>query len=209
MSLIITRYGWRVLLRIMGSLLFLVGVPCVLTFTQPPNSSHQPDDDKIKYQDLQPVTDALEDAKNCTCKEEQVYHCDTAAVWTPNVGSLTKLENNTQVEEKKTYHQAKTSSDHRRGSCATCTTLNDEQGYPRSFDREIPCEGDPCLNGESRCDVVKCWETLKPQKGKCSKHGMAWKTLVALTFPELWLLSISTVLNGIGDSFYYVNLVSF
>lgn len=193
----------------MGSLLFLVGLPCVLTFTQPPNSSHQPDDDKIKYQDLQPVTDALEDAKNCTCKEEQVYHCDTAAVWTLNVGSLTKLENNTQVEEKKTYHQAKTSSDHRRGSCATCTTLNDEQGYPRSFDREIPCEGDPCLNGESRCDVVKCWETLKPQKGKCSKHGMAWKTLVALTFPELWLLSISTVLNGIGDSFYYVNLVSF
>ena len=36
MSLIIDKYGWRVLLRIMGALLLFVGVPCALLFVDPP-----------------------------------------------------------------------------------------------------------------------------------------------------------------------------
>ena len=191
----------------MGSLLFCVGVPCSLTFFNPPDHAHEPKEDKTKYQGIHEVESGLEEVK--LCEHDDVQVCpQEKPVLNLDSKSPIALENTKIVDKQKTDHDHQTkglSSDQRRGRHIESY---DKLGTDLSSDQEIHCVDDPCLNGESGGGVAVQCEAAEAMKGMGSNRGLAWKILVAMTYPELWLISISTLINGIGDNFYFINLVS-
>ncbi|XP_041452826.1 uncharacterized protein LOC121405899 [Lytechinus variegatus] len=59
--------------------------------------------------------------------------------------------------------------------------------------------------------VVHDGSAFHPEKPleNLPRRGMLRKICTTLTFPEIWMISVATILNGIGDCFYYVNAISY
>eukprot|EP00057_Strongylocentrotus_purpuratus_P014251 XP_011668725.1 PREDICTED: monocarboxylate transporter 9 isoform X1 [Strongylocentrotus purpuratus] len=200
MSFIISRYGWRVLLRIVGPLLLFVGLPCALTFVEPSHPSgdrkHQNGDKNIIYlrneEEIAEISELMDDSK--------------------------MLKNSPKPLSVNEKSQCSQSGDEKRVARVPVkfTRMNNEyddindkditssrERFPTGFEDDLAESGDPCRNGEMR------WEDKTRPVRTASDQSITRKILVALTFPELWLISISTVLNGIGDCFYLVNWTNY
>lgn len=183
----------------MGPLLLFVGLPCALTFVEPSHPpgdrNHHNGDKNIIYlrneEEIAEISELMDDSK-----------------------MLKNLPKPSSVNEKSLCSQ---SGDDKRVASVPVKSKRMSNGYHHINDIDITSSrgrfptgledasaesGDPCKNGELRCE-----DKTRPVR-TASDQSMTRKLLVALTFPELWLISIPTLLNGIGDCFYLVNWVS-
>nr|XP_054774767.1 monocarboxylate transporter 13-like [Lytechinus pictus] len=189
MSFIISMYGWRTLLRILGPLLFMVGFPCVCTFGEPPP---HPSDNSATVD-----------------KPGSIPQQHDTKEFEPLKGDYRILDTS-----KQTVSSTEQSDDFPPGKESHIDSLPvkvTEARYQRIKDMDTMASSGrcfyepdkwtlPCTDGETGNAKVL---------GTSSNPNMTRRILVALTLPELWLISISMILNGMGDCFYLVNWINY
>nr|XP_054758927.1 uncharacterized protein LOC129264978 [Lytechinus pictus] len=266
MALLITRFGWRVTLRIMAALHFGIGLPSVLTFTVPkcPRSKKENNNTFMK---LEPTGEASSSDKPLLhekSREENVNSPDKTSDACQGDGR----ELATDVEVCGRVH-GRTEEIRLHDDGVEGCFLTDEQtsgrGSKNSEDSEENPEMDryalsqsasttpkivemiPTINSSNRntltqdtwdkmpelqndytvTSMVDCNDdcdeneispfTVKNNDGiktlseltKDQDRSMLWRIGKALTFPDLWMASLSYILNGIGSCFFYVNVISY
>ncbi|XP_063971103.1 uncharacterized protein LOC129282396 isoform X2 [Lytechinus pictus] len=277
MDLTIREFGWRITLRIMGALLFAVGLPCVLTYTLPVDQQEhnrkskyckvifKPDDttvDKVSeaVADLEKcplnfpyhskmevesnkmfisgsppayrVVDGLgEDTTSWPLGEQHVHAITEKSVGERNVDAYSDGEPEVKEPEsaENRYHQLMTncnvssqtpwseseSGDDENDTVDAIRVINTLNGIwqsdddsPATIARLYPISNH---QGPTLLVVGHAGSAFQPEKPleDLPKRGMLRKICTTLTFPEIWMISIATILNGIGDCFYYVNAISY
>eukprot|EP00057_Strongylocentrotus_purpuratus_P004931 XP_003729789.1 PREDICTED: uncharacterized protein LOC100894070 [Strongylocentrotus purpuratus] len=293
MALLITNYGWRITLRIMGALLLAVGLPCVLTYTLPSDhygnrktknryckvitkqddyaidriAEAMPDDlDKCPLIGLRPspskmdrecnsklipgslpayiLVDGLgENRESLLLDEEQ--RADDTTVMEKSVDDRSLISDacsedkqvvekaeNAKLDDKRYYHQLtsncdvsyQTPCDESSNGDATVDVLDSEEKVftmDQSRGTQQAWQSDDCspanaarrypINNDKELANLEALGILTSEKPleDLQDPGMLRKIGRALTFPELWMISLATILNGIGDCFYYVNAINY
>eukprot|EP00057_Strongylocentrotus_purpuratus_P016241 XP_011670715.1 PREDICTED: uncharacterized protein LOC105441349 [Strongylocentrotus purpuratus] len=143
---------------------------------------------------------AVEKAENALLDDERYYHqltmncdvssqtpCDESSNGDASIDVLDSEEKVFTVDQSRDIQQAWQSDD--------CSPATAARRYPINNDKEL-----------ANLDELNILTSEKPLED-LQDPGMLRKIGRALTFPELWMISVATILNGIGDCFYYVNAV--
>ena len=143
---------------------------------------------------------AVEKADNALLDDERYYHqlttncdvssqtpCDESSNGDASIDVLDSEEKVFTMDQSRGIQQAWQSDD-----CSPATAA-----------RRYPINNDKQLANLEALDILTSEKPLEDLQDP----GMLRKIGRALTFPELWMISVATILNGIGDCFYYVNAV--
>ncbi|XP_041469417.1 uncharacterized protein LOC121419151 isoform X2 [Lytechinus variegatus] len=259
MALLITRFGWRVTLRIMAALHFGIGFPSVLTFSVPKHPRSKKENNNT-FMKLEPTGDSSSDKPllHEKSREENVNSPDKAS----DACQVDSRELATDVEVRRTEERLHDDGVER---CFLTDEQTSGRGSKNSEDSEENPELDrnalsrtasttpkavemiPAINSSNRntltqdtrdkmtelrndytvtsmtdcnddCDEYEISPfTVKDNDGikalseltKDKDRSMLWRIGKALTFPDLWMASLSYILIGIGSCFFYVNVISY
>ncbi|XP_030839794.1 uncharacterized protein LOC105442193 [Strongylocentrotus purpuratus] len=289
MALLLRKYGWRITLRVMGGLLFTVGLPSVMTYIVPSrlhsNKDNENEDCKMVPRDKTSSTakaplhensrrlldqshDSARDASigdqvQCTSdskayrteeglgedvdsllEDGEIISDDTEVVAEisdigemPVRGSeyteddlvnpdseIALLDNKEQSESLMNFNAP--------SQTASTASKMDPLISAYEFEENIIPEDQSVMKTESAFqlnslsynnhdngDTYKNLSILEDGDNVMTRSELAeedhqdprmlWKIGRALTFPELWMVAISNILNGIGDCFYYINVISY
>lgn len=200
-QMMIDSYGWRNMLRIMGSAILLVGVPSCSTYSQPPPTEPTPQvvgfDEKGK-----PLISDPSSSRSQSENQNQ------------NQSKTDEPEKATEAHPKEAETNANVSSS-RKVSFADDEPVNRDETKEliRQHSTTILEEDDddvwtsPEEANESESDL-KLKEEKLPLYFKL-KGTLIWKILMVMKLPELWFISIALLGCAMTMSFYYVSLGNF
>lgn len=285
MALLLRKYGWRITLRVIGALLFTVGLPSVMTYIVPsrlhsnketeneyckmvPRDKTSSIDKAPSHENSRRLLDqshdsardaSLGDQVQCTSdskayrteeglgevvdsllKDGEIIGDDTEVVAEisdigkmPVRGSeytkdelanpdseIALLDKTEQSESMMNYNTP--------SQTASTASKMDPMISAYEFEENINLEDQSVMktesafqltamgynnydNGDNNISIFEDGDSVLTRSELAEEDHqdprMLWKIGRALTFPELWMVAISNLLNGIGDCFYYINVV--
>ncbi|XP_072163938.1 uncharacterized protein [Diadema setosum] len=195
LSHLIKVIGWRITLRILAVTMFVVGIPCVLTYAQPPTSNDLALDsaDQRNEEEEEEEEESTEDSeytrRDFKCENKHVaYHkVDSKR------GTACDAEKEHSWSETRPSNGQKLSLDVDSSLPSSQVIISDDLSRKEQ-------EADPLEEGPSKTATVD---------GEWMQTTLLGGLRVVVTYPELWMLSLAVLLSGVGECFYIVNLVSF
>ncbi|XP_030835242.1 uncharacterized protein LOC115921652 [Strongylocentrotus purpuratus] len=207
---LIERWGWRIMLRVVGSILLVVGVAAIFAFhpPPPPPTTSGPDEDDTKEgkrgdQDVSP--------QDGTRKGSEIPDDRTNARVQPKYARLfneVKTDQNPNAEDD-------SASKH-----AECEKTSEEM---KPFLQEQIAEGvigkEVCASLD-RCDsdiavALTASESTLPD-GAVGETGEEdevpvtfWTKHRSVFYPDVWVLGLCIMGLGVMNSFFYINMGSF
>lgn len=287
MALLLRKYGWRITLRVIGALLFIVGFPSVMTYILP-SRLHSNKENENEYCKMVPrdktssinkaplhensrrlLDQSHDSARDASLGDQVQCTSDSKAYRTEkglgeDVESLLKdgamIGDDTEVvaeisdignmpgrgseytgdepvnpdSEIAFLGEKEHSESMMNCDAPSQTAFTASKVVPmiaaNEFEENIIPEDQSVMKPESAFqlnsmnynnhdngDTNKNLSILEDGDNVLTKSELAeedhqdprmlWKIGRALTFPELWMVATSNILNGIGDCFYYINVV--
>lgn len=205
---LIERWGWRIMLRVVGSILLVVGVAAIFAFhpPPPPPTTSGPDEDdtkesKLGDQDVSPPDGTREGS--------EIPDDHTNARVQPKYARL--------FNEMKT-DQNQNAEDGSAGKHADCEKTSEEM---KPFLQEQIAEsviGKEVCTSPDRCNsdiavALTASESTLPDGAvletgeEAVEPATFWTKHRSIFYPDVWVLGLCIMGLGVMNSFFYINMV--
>ncbi|XP_071481877.1 monocarboxylate transporter 9-like [Diadema antillarum] len=205
MSLIISTYGWRTLLRILGAVCLSVGLPCVLTYSNPSQDSRQEnpnekacidtsaeEDKRFRVEGHREYVALASEADDGKCSDPEKFD---GADCTDSPGSPLDMN----CRDYFLWQERSTTP-----SGGAEEPLQSKASSKELARRQRKGGVDVVVDDANEKDVGG-----SDEDGEMDAAKMWRRICVVLAYPELWSFTIAVFIYGIGDCFYFVNMVSY
>ncbi|XP_072164771.1 monocarboxylate transporter 9-like [Diadema setosum] len=202
MSLIISTYGWRTLLRILGAVCLGVGIPCVLTYSNPSQNTRQDN----PYEKVC-IAASAEGDKKIRVEGHREYVALASEADDGKCGYPEKFKGAGNTDSP---------APHLDMNCRDYFLWQERPITPSGGAEELlqsKASSKELVRRQRKGDLVD--DAPVKDVGDSDEDGdmhaaKMWRRIgVVLAYPELWSFTIAVFIYGIGECFYFVNMVSY